>query len=584
MSDFFNRLKKKKWLPVVMTKKNHEKILGDKVTDAIIEERRYQQAQDLGLTVGELTGMMYDNSYVVESQGGKVGVRKRKSTSQLNGQGTSKDIKEVTSEESMFLVGMASGESMSREWSDGMRVLAQHASFNAYQKRCHAKSAVRNLQRYVFGRGIKFDSPSPEVVDCLTKKLWFNESERIKMEQRQKDMFRTKFLDGELFLPMFVDKEGFVKTRIFPSNEIAEIETNPEDVEEIRSYKREWMDADFKSHTLFYKDTNYDILKEKTSFADSHKFEEAVWIYFTKYGELNEKRGRPEMYPMLRYHRLLDDMIGDRAVRQHELSRIFLKKTIKGDRSPEGTTRIQRPPAGGYVLVATDKVDWEIMVPDTRAGDAKEDINLLKYALASGYGVPFFILDQNPENASYASILEAGTPFVFTILDEQDTWKSDFRNIFKFVLRKNVECGQLDKEMEIETYGEERVGEAMRRLLQLYEEEADYEIMLQEVRDTLGKKYKQKIKTIEIPISINFPDVIRTNQFNLAQILKIYGELGLASVQTLSEKAGFNFKEELFRIAMEKKRKMEEAEEALEKYKKNQSMNLPKKEEILIPD
>lgn len=582
MGDFFNRLKKKKWIPVVITRKNLERVLEDKVTDAIIEERKYQQAKDLGLTVGELTSMMYDNSYVVESQGGKMEIQKRKPALKSNGQGASKNIKEMTTEESMFLVGMASGESMSREWSDGMLRLAQKASFNAYYKRCHAKSAVRNLQRYVFGRGIKFGSPSPEVVDCLTKKFWFNESERIKMEQRQKDMFRTKFLDGELFLPMFVNKKGFVKTRIFPSEEMTEIETNPEDIEEIRSYKREWMDTDFQSHVRFYKDTNYDILKQEMSFEDSHKFEGAVWIYFTKYGELNEKRGRPEMYPMLRNHRLLDDMIGDRAVRQHELSRIFLKKTIKGDRSAEGTTRVQRPPKGGYVLVATDKVDWEIMVPDTRAGDAKEDINLLKYTLAAGYGMPFFVLDQNPENANYASILEAGTPFVFTILDEQDTWKSDFRNIFKFVLRKNVECEQLDEEIEIETYGEEQIGEAMRRLLQLYEEEADYEIMLQEVKNTLGKKYKQKIRTIEVPISINFPEVLRTNQFNLAQILKIYGELGLASVQTLSEKAGFNFKEELFRIAMEKKRKREEAEEALEKYKKNQSMELPKKEEIFL--
>ena len=575
MGKTLDRLKNKRWLPVFMSQRNMEKVLGERVEEAVMKERTWRLAGELGFTNEELRGLI-DTSYVLESQGGTRAGSARLRRLKV---GEHKDIREVTTEESMFLVGAATGDSLSRSWSESSLRLAQDASFNAFHRWAHARSAVLNLQRYVFGRGLKFDSPSPEIVDCLIKKFWFSK-DRISIEQKQKDMFRVKYLDGELFLAMFIDRDGYFKSRIFPSPEITGIETNPGDIEEIWSYKREWFDSSYKEHGEFYPDANYDLLEKNAGASSGYKgkFEKNVWFYYTKYGELNEKRGRPQLYSVLRYLRLLQDMIGDRSILQHELSRIFLKKKIKGGRSSEETTRIERPPRGGYMLIETNNVEYSFLSADTKAGDAKIDMNNLKYAIAAGVGIPFFILDQNPENANYASILEASTPFVMTVLDEQDSWRMDFDNIFRFVLRKNIEFGQLPEEITIETYGQEKIGEATRRLLQLYEGDTNTEIMLHEIKETLGKKYTQKMKTIDAPISINFPDVARSDELQLAQVLKIYGELGLASVETLSEKAGFNFKEELFRIAMSKKRAQEEAELELERYKKNESMDLPKNE------
>lgn len=551
-------------LPIVITKEKLVKLLEDSKTAAVIEERRYKQLHEVGIL----------NPFDLESDLGFIREwaekdRSFKKTSIVG-------VKEAVTEESMFLSGTSSGESVSRSWTEAELRLAQDASFNAYNKWSHAASQVNAHVSYVLGRGMRFDTPDKKVTNLLMEKFWRVPGERISMERRQKELFRMKYIDGELFIILYYNKDGEVKVRLVPVDEIEQIIVDREDIEHIYGYKRILVDGKSKKQeSIYYKDM-FGVYKEDWSLSDASDkitesdFEENMAMNFTKFGNSFELRGRPPMYCNLMYHRLLRELIKIRATTQYEHSRIYLVKTIKGGkRSDEETTRVRRPPKGGYMLLESDSVTYRLLQLQGGAADAREDLNLVKYALAAGGGTPFFILDQNPENQNYASILEAGTPFVVHIIDMQDDESEDYKNLFRFVLQHNVHVSNLPESLRIETYDEQKVVEALQRILVLFEEEAPIATMKTEVKNTLGEKVSKVVNTIDIPISTVFPEVIRTDQVGLATVMKVYWEMGIASNQTIAEKAGFDFKLEAYRIALQKEKARNEKMDNIDAFKKD---------------
>ena len=63
----------------------------------------------------------------------------------------------------------------------------------------------------------------------------------------------------------------------------------------------------------------------------------------------------------------------------------------------------------------------------------------------------------------------------------------------------------------------------------------------------------KKIPTVEVPILITFPEVVKEDSKAQAEVLKIHRELGIVSLSTMAAKAGYNWKKELNSQLIEKR-------------------------------
>jgi hypothetical protein len=53
------------------------------------------------------------------------------------------------------------------------------------------------------------------------------------------------------------------------------------------------------------------------------------------------------------------------------------------------------------------------------------------------------------------------------------------------------------------------------------------------------------INTVDIPLGMEFPEIIREDMEAQAKVFKIHKEIGIASAATLAAKAGYNWRQEL---------------------------------------
>lgn len=438
----------------------------------------------------------------------------------------------------------------------------QDACFNKYISDPHMQSIVNNVKQYVLGRGIKYDCLDPKAQAVLTA-FW----KANLMERRQKRMVKSEFIEGEYFLAYFADfNTGRVKVRKIPPKQITDIETHPEDLETKRAYERSY-NVNGTPTTTWYADVDYLSQKSEGNGGTSKhegELKEGCFVQFIKDGFEDETRGRPPCYAILKWLKLYEQLLLDGASRWHELAKVLFFKKVK---SPRGdiSTRAERAPKGGVTLIETEHKTYRTEAPKVAAGEADTIGKMLLHRIGAGQTIPLYILDQDASNENYASIRKSDSPFSQMIIDRQDFWQIEFERMFRAVLWVNVEAKQLPEETKIKSYAVEVLIQVFDRINHRVIEGVEWQEVVGEIGKMLeGKKEKEtNIRTVDLPISIVFPDVIHENPKEIAEVLKIHKELGLSSKATMAEKAGYNWQHELVRMAVERDQEKKQAEEAL---------------------
>ena len=128
----------------------------------------------------------------------------------------------------------------------------------------------------------------------------------------------------------------------------------------------------------------------------------------------------------------------------------------------------------------------------------------------------------------------------------------EFERIFKYQIKMKIGKGGLKEEYSYPAYAEDAVLTALREINDGVLEGRPAEEIKLKVGDTLeeGKQMVKK-KTEEIPISQDFPQMMLDDPKEMAEVLKIHKEIGIASLATLSGKAGYKWKNELPKIMQE---------------------------------
>lgn len=480
-------------------------------------------------------------------------------------------------------IGGGSSIDPERMLSGGKRQALQTACVKASLKDPHGKSITKNIRRFTIGRGIKFTCPV-EAVQNVLDDFW----KKNKMEKRQKDMVEDRFVEGEYFMLFFKTLNsgmngGTTRLRKIRTAEIAEIETNSEDVETILAYKREFTKGG-RQEVRWYPDVGYFDLPDEPENKSVHETEFVgttdgdVVMYFVKDGPADELRGRPTMESILPWLKHFETVCIDSVRRWHEQCKVIWFKKITG-RGVESTTRERRSPKGSIMLPETANVSYRSEAPDIKAGDAETLMTQVLYTIGSGVTIPLFMLHQDPSNANYASIRKSDTPFSQMIVDMQDDWSIVFDRAFRIVIDAAIVGHKLSEKVELMTYTQEAQWQAMDLLISGVLDGDSVESLTEAIRPVLEEGVeKQQIAAIDVPIEITFPDVVRESELDQAKTLEVWDKLGV-SPQTIYSRMGLNWKQELVHQATIRKMKLEgeleDDEKRLAKYEKGQGTASP---------
>ena len=150
------------------------------------------------------------------------------------------------------------------------------------------------------------------------------------------------------------------------------------------------------------------------------------------------------------------------------------------------------------------------------------------------------------------SIRKGETGFSQMITDNQDFWNANFKKMFQVVIRAAVSAGKIKKMVKVPKFRKETIIEAMSKINTMYMDGATNAEIVEEVSPILeGKHESITINTEDTPVSVVFPDVVKEDFLDQAKVLQIHKEIGIASHQTLAERSGYNWYEELLKIKNE---------------------------------
>lgn len=321
------------------------------------------------------------------------------------------DFSALADRSSWIMMGLSSAEDADRVLSDGKLRNLQDAAFEKAQNNPHAKGAVKAIRKYVAGRGVAVSSPVKEVNEVI-QDFWRDNN----LNERHKAMVRSVYIEGEYFcLYSISPATGHVTMRRIPPKEITGIETDPEDIENVFTYQRQFVVATGVKEERYYADIDYfrNLKKAeaegveplpKSSVHDGIRkqaIEGDVLVQFIRWGEEGEKRGRVPMSAELPYFKMMEQINQDAARRCHEQAKVIWFKKITG-RTSEATTRERRAPAGGVMLVETDSVSYRAESPKLAAGDMETVRGMLLHTIGAGLQIPDVILDSNADTQTYA--------------------------------------------------------------------------------------------------------------------------------------------------------------------------------------
>jgi hypothetical protein len=274
---------------------------------------------------------------------------------------------------------------------------------------------LANLYKYYNVDGISFKCEHEGTLKFLNQ-FWTHKLNR--MPRKMEIISNEIFLTGNLFTLYSTDKSGMSYFRIFPTDQISEIVTADNDLEQETGYITTQINADVEAVT--YKNPR-GLTASQQPVIMSH---DAVnQLAGTCWGE-------GEIWPDLpwlgRYATWLED-----RVRLNHFRSSFMYIVQGNYKSIEEKQKRQReinanPPRPGTVLVTDPSEQWGIMSAQLDAFDASMDGNAIKKMVAVNH-VPMHYLAE-PESSTTTTADAAGTP----------TFKG-FKDIVEDILRTVVQ-------------------------------------------------------------------------------------------------------------------------------------------------
>lgn len=299
-----------------------------------------------------------------------------------------------------FFPGGMSGAYNDRNSWDREKIFSE--SLRAWRVNPIARRIVRLIRSFVLGKGLTISSDNL-ATDKFLQEWWMHPLNKFKKNIKRWMDENTR--TGNLFFLFTVQANGMTTIRAVPAEQIKEIVSKDNDIEQEIRYNKDQTGAEFHEA--------YDPQAEQESFM----------IHFASNQPVGSAWGEGDLPPVLVWIGRFSTWLEDR-VRLNHFRAVFMYIVQGNYKSAEEKVRRQKeinanPPKSGSVLVTDPSEQWGVMSAQLDSFDASVDGMTIKKMIAAGVGFPLHYLAE-PEGSTQTTADAAGTPTFRTLEETQD--------------------------------------------------------------------------------------------------------------------------------------------------------------------
>ncbi len=255
-----------------------------------------------------------------------------------------------------------------------------------------AMRSIRLMTDYTFGTGLSWNCNDDGAKKALSL-FWDSPSNYNLLSPIGQRKSSDKLLvDGELFLAIFLGSGGQVTIRRIDPLEITEIISNPDDIEDVRYYKREWSTPQAVPKTGYYRSLSNikDVATPDYVGASVQSNQDAI-VYHVAINDLSGQRGNSYLLPALQWIELYRKFLASRVAIMLALARFAWRTKRQGGAIDVANTKAQvnekKIDAASW-LIENMGSDTQPIKTDTGAPNAYTDGRMLKLQVSAAVGWP----------------------------------------------------------------------------------------------------------------------------------------------------------------------------------------------------
>ncbi len=305
------------------------------------------------------------------------------------------------------------------------------------------KQSIRLWTDYTFGSGMVWNSDEEKAKKVL-EGFWNSKANQAVLSARGQRKSSDKLLiDGEIFFALFLGKAGESKIRRIDPLEITEIITDPDDKEDVRYFRRQWTDAQNKTHADIYRSTT-NIKGEpadkpiKDSSGTVVKHTDEALIYHLTYNTITQ-RGNPLLLPALVWMKYYTKFLSSRIGIMLAAAKWAWKTKVTGGQTAvdaiKAKTQDKEIDAGSHIVENLGS-DTQPIRTDTGAMKAYQDGRMIKLQVAAAVGLgEQYFGDISIGNLATAKTVEL--PMMKMFQSYQKVWNDAYQDMDEVVLEFN---------------------------------------------------------------------------------------------------------------------------------------------------
>ena len=319
------------------------------------------------------------------------------------------------------------------------RILNLKLSRLYYAKDPLGRQAIRLWTDYTFGSGMTWQTEDDKAKKAL-EGFWDAKANQAVLSARGQRKSSDKLLvDGEVFFAIFLGANGEAKIRRIDPLEIDEIITDPDDIEDVRFYRRKWTDRQGKAHETIYRSTtNLKNEAAKDALGTSVQKNDDALIYHLTYNTIGQ-RGNPLLLPALDWIKQYRRFLASRIAIMLALARFAWKTKVKGGQAAADAVKGKlddKEIKAASVLVENLGAETTPIKTETGARSAYDDGRMIKLQIAAAVGIPEqYFGDISIGNLATAKTVEL--PMMKMFQSYQKVWGDAYQDIDEVILEHN---------------------------------------------------------------------------------------------------------------------------------------------------
>lgn len=284
-------------------------------------------------------------------------------------------------------------------------------ALDAWRQNPLARRVVELMSQYVVGGGLGVECRHERTHRFLQN--WWNHRLN-RMPLRAFDLCDELTRTGNLFIVVSTDAAGMSYIRTLPTQDILDIETALNDIEqELVVWERPRGDGTEQATPNGFMGHAWPVYDERTDRQDADgSFPPAV-LHYAVNRPVGAKWGESDLAPLLRWLSRYSAWLEDRArLNRYRQSFLYVVKaafTSQTERLARQAELNANPPNPGAILVADESETWSVLNPELASFEAAEDGLAIKKMIAVGSGNPLHFLAE-PESATRTTAEAAGGP------------------------------------------------------------------------------------------------------------------------------------------------------------------------------